>query len=141
MKIPLAQWDSINLQGPQRRRGGGTGRKGLNLRVGVRQRRKVPGQLQRGRVHDVHLHAQRQLGLGERPDPVVFGAVLFLDRLDLQDRDALKVSSHAFNFGLVNRFQSSAWLERKKETLLHERKYINQISAVRDRRGSPRGKL
>ena len=77
-------------QSPQRRRGGRKGREGLHLCVGIWQRREVLGQLQRRWVHDVSLHAQRQLGLGERSDPVVFGAVLFLHCLNLQDRHALK---------------------------------------------------
>ena len=58
--------------------------------MGIWQRREVLGQLQRGWVLDIDLHAQRQLGLRERPDPVVFGAVLFLNRINLQDRHALK---------------------------------------------------
>ena len=77
-------------QSPQRRRGGGQGWEGLHLCMGIWQRREVLGQLQRRWVHDVSLHAQRQLGLGERSDPVVFGAVLFLNRINLQDRHALK---------------------------------------------------
>ena len=64
----------------------GARREGLHLRVGVRQRRKCAGLVRVRRIHQQHLHADREQRVGTQHQAVVLGGVRVHTRHHLQQR-------------------------------------------------------